>query len=282
MAITQLSVCNDTLLSLGQETITAIDDTNDPQAVKLNSIWANRLKYLLSARVDPRGNGWAFARKRLELTRLHKLTVDTAPTAAAWAVGATLTGADSAVTCTVKKVESSLIYWVTEPSGDFTDGEIISDGTNSVDCAADYPEIDETPPSFGSYNYAFGIPSDYLTNLVLQDQYNDTITYPFRREGYVLYANITEAYARYTMDLTDVTIMPGWFTNLISKDLADRLAPKFVGNDQYVTLRAKKNLDEAWMDALSGNGGDTYFETAGRETEGNTDSYEGFRTNYDI
>lgn len=282
MAITQTSICNDALLSLGQETITAITDTNDPQAVKLNSIWDNRLKFLLSARVDPKNNGWAFARTRQQLTRLHKLTVDTAPTASTWSVGATLTGATSGVTCTVKKVESSTVYWVTEPSGDFTDGEVISDGTNSVDCAAGYPVIDETPPAFGSWSYAYGIPSDYLTNLVLQEQYNDRVTYPYRREGYVLFADIATAYARYTMNVTDVTIMPGWFTNLLSMDLANRLAPKFVGNDQYITLRAKQNLADAWMDAIAGNGGDTYFETAGRETEGNTDSYEGYRNNYTL
>jgi len=74
-------------------------------------------------------------------TLYHDLTVDTAPTAAAFEVGATLTGATSGVTCDVVKKVSDTYYIVTEPSGTFTDGEVISDGTNSVDCATGYPVV---------------------------------------------------------------------------------------------------------------------------------------------
>ena len=77
--------------------------------------------------------------------------------------------------------------------------------------------------------------------------------------------------------LADMAVMPDWFTNLLAMDLAQKLAPKFVGNDPYIKLTAKDNLAMAWMDALKGNGGDTYFEGPGGEADGSTDSYEGFR-----
>lgn len=275
MTTTRTGICNVAQMSLGQESIADIDDTTDPVAVKLKSVFDVRLADLIS-------RDWVFTRERAELTPVYKLTVDTAPAPTAWVVDATLTGA-SGTTCTVKKVISTTVYWVTEPvdsngdAADFTDGEIISDGTNSVNCATDYPEIDTTPPEFGSWDYCYAIPSDYACNLKLVDEYNDDIIYPFNREGFVFFANVTTAYAKYNKTMTDVSIMPGWFTNLLAKDLANTLAPKFVGNDTYVALRAKKNLAEAWMDAYSGNGGDSYFENAGGEAEGNTDTYEGFR-----
>lgn len=273
MSITDESICNDGLLSIGQETISSLSDTSDPVAVKLNSIYSLRLKFLLGMK------DWVFNRTRAELTRVYKLTIDSAPTPSAdgWAVGDTLTGSSSGATCTIKKKVSNTEYWVTEPSTDFTDGEEISDGTNKRDCAAGYPIIDESPPAFGSWLYVYAIPDDYLANFKLVDYYNEKIEYPFYREGYLFFANVTEGYALYQANITDVSIMPGWFTNLFSMDLAHKLAAKFVGNDQFVTLRAEKNLAAAWMDALSGNGKDSYFEGAGRETNGNTDVYEGLR-----
>jgi hypothetical protein len=279
MTVTKTTIVNESQASLGQEAIASITATNDPQARHYNSIFDGRLKFLLGAKTDQKGNGWVFNRTRTQLTRVYKLTLAAAPAPASFAVGATLTGATSGVTCTVQKVESSTVYWVTAPSGNgFTDGENIGDGTNTAAGAADYPEIDETPAAFGGWAYCFALPSDYLANLRLIGQTSDEIDYPWHREGALIFANVEVAYARYSMDLTDLTRMPGWFTNLLAMDLARKVAPKFIGQDRpYVTLDAKRNLEEAWMDALSGNGGDSYAESAGRETQGNTDVYEGAR-----
>jgi len=78
----------------------------------------------------------------------YQLTVNVSPSPAAWSIGATLTGASSGTTCTVVSVKSPTSYVVTEPSGDFTDSETISDGTNSVDCADDYPVVELNPIDF--------------------------------------------------------------------------------------------------------------------------------------
>jgi|GEM_PF-5444564 len=69
------------------------------------------------------------------------LTIDGAPTPADFAAGATLEGASSGKTCTVVAKLTSTTYLVKDRSGVFTDGEILSDGTNSVDCGAGYPTI---------------------------------------------------------------------------------------------------------------------------------------------
>lgn len=67
------------------------------------------------------------------------LTIDGAPAPADFAAGATLTGAPSLETCVVVAKLTSLTYIVKSRSGAFTDGEVISDGTNSVDCGAGFP-----------------------------------------------------------------------------------------------------------------------------------------------
>lgn len=67
------------------------------------------------------------------------LTIDSAPTPSEWAAGATLTGASSLETCTVVTKLTSTTYVVKDRSGTFTDGEVVSDGTNSRDCGTGYP-----------------------------------------------------------------------------------------------------------------------------------------------
>jgi hypothetical protein len=67
------------------------------------------------------------------------LTIDSAPTPADFAAGATLTGATSLKSCVVVAKLTSTTYVVKSRNGTFTDGEVISDGTNSRDCGAGYP-----------------------------------------------------------------------------------------------------------------------------------------------
>lgn len=80
-----------------------------------------------------------------------KLTLDTSPSPSVWAVGATITGAASSKTCSVVSQISNTVYYVNYLSGAFTDGEILSDGTNSIDCAVGYPQL-----SASTSNLAYG------------------------------------------------------------------------------------------------------------------------------
>jgi hypothetical protein len=103
-------------------------------------------------------------------TGVELLTIDSTPTPAVWAAGSTLTGATSTETCVVISKVTATTYLVESRSGTFTDGEVISDGTNSRDCGAGYPTFtgqqtvtvnflqrpDPVYSDYGSYRFATG------------------------------------------------------------------------------------------------------------------------------
>lgn len=69
------------------------------------------------------------------------MTLDTAATPADFAVGATVTGASSGVSCKIGAKLTSLTYTIIKPTGSFTDGETLSDGTNSANQGTGYPTV---------------------------------------------------------------------------------------------------------------------------------------------
>lgn len=68
------------------------------------------------------------------------LTIDGTPAPSDWSADATITGDSSGATCIIVS-GSAGTYLVKHLVGTFTDGEILSDGTNSHDCGAGYPTI---------------------------------------------------------------------------------------------------------------------------------------------
>jgi len=70
------------------------------------------------------------------------LTIDAGPAPADWAAAATITGGSSSETCKVVSKIDSTHYVCKALTGEFDDGEILSDGTNSRDCGAGYPTYD--------------------------------------------------------------------------------------------------------------------------------------------
>jgi hypothetical protein len=90
---------------------------------------------------------------------MFELEVDTAPSPAAWEPGATVWGGLSGNNCEVIQEvvgSSSKKYICTGASGPFTDGEVLSDGTNSVDCAPGYPKSKYFYETFTSPGKATG------------------------------------------------------------------------------------------------------------------------------
>ena len=70
------------------------------------------------------------------------LTIDVAPAPAEWAPGATLTGVSSGKTATVVAKLTGTTYVIKNINvANFTDGEVITDGTNSRDCGAGFPTL---------------------------------------------------------------------------------------------------------------------------------------------
>jgi len=259
-ATEKTAIANIGLLSIGESTITSIDATK-PDAVKIALIFENVTKELLA-------EDWFFSRKRVklaDLTQVYKLTVDTAPTPAAWVVGATLTGATSAVTCTVVEPLSPTVYLVTEPSGDWTDGEVVSDGTNSVDTATGYPLSSDTL-EHGSWRYGFKRPTDLLYLLKNSDLGCDRSNFPYAPEGQIIFTNHSDAYLRYnkwmgfegSATVSDVTEMPVWFHRLISARLAYILAPNVTEN-QKREQKAEIEFNDAYLTAREKNGDSFYY-----------------------
>jgi hypothetical protein len=70
----------------------------------------------------------------------EKLTLDVAP-ATIWSAGDTITGSSSTVTCEVVEALTTKTYIINQRSGDFTAGEILSNGTYSADQGSSYPTV---------------------------------------------------------------------------------------------------------------------------------------------
>jgi hypothetical protein len=260
-AADKVAICNIALLSVGQSFIVSLTE---------NSVWSNKLNSIFEKVVEELlADDWYFNRKRVllsDLTLVYKLTVDTAPAAAAFAVGATLTGATSLKTCAVLEVLSNTVYLVTEPSGDFTDGEVIGDGTNSVNCATGYPEISEVL-ACGTWDYGYKLPTDQLFIRGVGDADYDKIKYPYSQEGRILLTNQTDDYLFYnkwigytgSAAVSDVTLMPLWFHRLISAKLAYILATSITDNMRY-RQKAEVEWDRAYLFAKEQNGLSAYSE----------------------
>ena len=270
-ATEKVAISNIGLLAVGQNFITDAEfaGTTSPTANKVKALFEQVVKELLN-------EDWFFNRYRATLVRVYELTVDTVPTPAAWAAGATLTGATSAVTATVLEKISNTVYLISEPSGDWTDGEVISDNasvSNSVNCATGYPLSDDDVNEFGTYDYRYSLPSDFLYTRGLSDYDFDKIKYKSEREGAYLLTNQTEAYLLYnrwlgengSTTVSDVTKMPVWFHRLISARLAVIFSPNITENAR-IQPKAEKEWKEAYLYAKEKNG-----EEADNEHEGNLD-----------
>jgi hypothetical protein len=80
-------------------------------------------------------------------TSVELMTLDVAP-ATTWLAGATITGATSHATCTIVCNVSSLTYYVKDRIGNYTLGEILSDGTTPTDQGGANPTL--STATFGS------------------------------------------------------------------------------------------------------------------------------------
>lgn len=277
----KLAIANVALVSLGHKTVSSLTAGSTPEADKINNVLESIIKELMA-------DDWYFNRKRIllaEMTQIYKLTVDTAPSVASFARGATITGATSGVTCTVVDPLSDTVYLVTEPSGDFTDGEVLSDGTNSVDCATGYPQSTEDL-RIDQYQYGFKKPTDCLFIRGVFDINHDRVKLPHKTEGDIIYSHYdTNCYFQYnkyltaTADVSDVTLTPLWFHRLISAKLAYMLSANITEN-QKIRSKAELDYDAAYLDAKEKNGSEEgaidwsghndWAEGANRQMEANS------------
>lgn len=244
----KVSIANVAMVSLGHEQISALDDSTPLTAV-LSDVFEEIVTYLLT-------DDWQFNRKRIslaDLTQIYRLEVDAAPSPSSFAIGATITGQSSAVTCTVVEVLSDTVYLVTEPSDDFTIDETLGDGTNTATYSSDSDNI-----KMGQYAYGYSLPSDYLLNIGVSDLDSDKIKYRMKREGQILLSQVDEGFYHYNKYLgsagvSDLTNVPIWFERLISARLAYVLSANITEN---IKIRPKAELDwqTAYREAKEKNG----------------------------
>lgn len=264
-------IANIGLYSVGEKSISSITATT-PNAVKVAAIFESVVRELLA-------EDWYFSRKRVkfaDLVQVFKLTIDASPSPAAWYVGSTITGDTSGVTCTVVEVLSDTVYLVTEPTGDWDDGEILSDGTNSRDNATGYP-VDTDSLNHGQWQYGFKRPTDMLWLLKTSSLEYDRVNYRYYPEGNVIYTNQVDAFLRYnkwmgyqgSATVSDVTLMRVWFHRLISARIAYILAPNITQN-QRREQKVEIELDAAYLHAREKNGDESWYED-----EDNTDWRDG-------
>ena len=84
------------------------------------------------------------------------MTLDVAPGGAGWAVGDTLTGSVSTKACTLVTIITAKTYIVKNRTGDFTLGEIVSNGTTAADQGAANPTFSVGYTILGAYTDVLG------------------------------------------------------------------------------------------------------------------------------
>jgi hypothetical protein len=247
MAISDLTILNVALALVGIKRAT--DTAENRKAIRVyDAIYEQARNECFDLPHD-----WKFATARKELSLIYELTIDSVPTPVAWSAGVTLTGATSSTTCTVVSKVSNTVYLITKPSGDFTDGEVISDGTNSRDCGAGYPAAEEKTPDFG-YDHQYKLPANFRRVIGMFDKANRQVSYEYRRELYVddgdneidIFAtDESEAFIKFICLRTNVATWPAWFARLVILNIAMYLC------EPMKQKQSKQNqLERMWLEAL--------------------------------
>lgn len=282
----KLLIVNTAFYSVGHKRISALDDST-PEGVKTSEILESIIKELMA-------DDWYFNRHSVlltDMTQIFKLTVDTAPTPTSFARGAIITGQSNSVTCDVVDVLSDTVYLITEPSDDFTDGEILKDNAdtpNTAVGATDYPQTTENIDR-DQYQYGFKEPSDCLhIRGVFSTQY-DKAKYKHK-----MYKNIVLShyktncnfkynyYRQESTDVSDVTGIKTWFHRLISAKLAWMLSANITEN-QKIRAKVEIDYDNAYLEAKEKNGSEEgAIDYSGHDdwAEGANSELEFHRSNY--
>jgi hypothetical protein len=294
MAISDLTILNGALVLVGLKKADSLAEDRKAWRV-YEAIYEQARNEIFDLPHD-----WQFATARKKLRLIYQLTIDSVPTAVAWDAGATLTGASSGTTCIVISKVSNTVYLVTEPqdsagdAADFTDGEIISDGTNSCDCGVGYPVIAEKTPDFG-YDHQYRLPSGVRRVLNMVDEEDRDTEYEHREELYVddadneidvLLTDEAEAFVKFLYLRTDVSTWPAWFARLVILNLAIYLCEP-MKSKQVRQNQLERMYIEALDNAIKCNGMQSADVNSSNVNldKGNTDvlnasSDEGINKNY--
>lgn len=194
-----------------------------------------------------RSHEWSFAKERATLSQIKTLTVDVKPSASLWQTDDVLTGMASGTTATVISRISETEYEIAYISGDFADGETITnaddvesvtyensqvqyededvyvfydESASQVNCAEGYPDLDAKTPAF-KWTYQYMLPDDYKRLIdIYENDGSDLAEVRYEIEGNRILSNWSTMNIRYVKSVTN----PDLFDELFKDVLILRLA----------------------------------------------------------
>jgi hypothetical protein len=216
-----------------------LDDQTTPEAKTAFRHWSTTLNSLT------RSYAWPFLSTRAELVQIETLTLDSSPTPAAFAVGAVITGGTSATTATILGVTSSTVYDVGYLSGDWTDGETITDDAdtpNSRVCAAGYPTTAVATPTY-KWTYQYELPTNFSRLIsVYEDDGTDPVDCRWSREGHRILTDYSTCSIKYVTTVSDPSDFDPLFAEVAILQLAWKLIPPLAGDMSRI------NRDQIWRE----------------------------------
>jgi hypothetical protein len=282
MALTQAEVdlCNMAADRIGAGVFTLANQLTHVVGLACNRHYEKERKALL------RSYEWNFARKRLALSIIKKIVVQTVPQPSPWAVGDTITGIDSGVTAEILTVLTDTEYEVSNISGTFADGETITNATvesvywngqlvewedatvydydsaasSQVVCETGYPVISTSSPAF-EYDYQYFLPDDYLRKIaVYEDDNTDDPSDRYHIEGKRVLTNYSEFHLRYVFNVTSPDDFDPLFYKVLMLRMALRLTSAVAGtrtNDMKAEIQEELRVSENLARCVSGQENNT-------------------------
>ena len=229
---------------------------------------------------------WPWASERVGLSQISTLTLDKMPTAA-WAVGDTITGITSGTTATILTVTSETEYDIIYLSGDFTDGETITNAddveilywegqpltyegetlysyddsdSEQVKCGTGYPVVAAKTPAY-KWAYQYQLPDDFMRlREVYEDDGTDEVNYRWEIEGRKILTDYDTCNIKYVRKVTLPTDFDPLFTEVLILRLALKLINPTAGtktNDIKADIKDDLRLAEAKAKIISLQENDT-------------------------
>lgn len=266
----ELNVVNQALGRIGATNISSAENgsTTCNNYVQANIHYSQTRDSLL------RSFEWPFCAARAELRMIKTLTLDSEPLPSAWAAGDVITGISSYETATILTVTSNTEYEIIYLSGDFTDGETLTDAdveqvywegrpleyeeetllwfddsaSNQVVCGTGYPVVDEIVPDFG-WDYQYELPADFVRlKAVYEDDGEDTPSRRYVIEGTRFLTNYDSARILYIKKITDLSDFDYLFIEVLILALALKLLSPLAGTQ---TAAFRETLQKEYADARS-------------------------------
>jgi hypothetical protein len=234
----EITFVNQVLDRIGAAQITLADQAGNLEATAAFRNWSVTLNSLI------RSFTWPFLTDRTELVQIQTLTLDDAPTPAAFSEGALLTGGTSGTTATVLAAVSDTVYIVAYTSDDWTDGETLTDDAdtpNSRDCATGYPTTTATTPVY-EWSYQYELPTNFLRLVdVWEDDGTDAVDLRWTLEGNRILTNYETCNIKYIKTISDPDDFDPLFAEVMLLRLALKLIPILAGSLSQVNREQLQN-----------------------------------------